>query len=1338
MPMAKALNIIFWAVMSCTTVNAQTVEISPAELSRVPIIGLGLESGRYWQQLRVVLGQDDAPSDTTMSISLPVWMVVADTDIDGLVDDEVRIVYVPTADETPNFFVSPATTANKITIGSLASAAAGGQIYVQFPIAVSVISQQTAVNYGPVVFADERETDMASGPETQMVTLAEFNTAGSMNLVALGPAFASDDADTTTSALGTVYPETEEVLALVLPDLVFDGGVGTASNAVGLGDGDDSNDVEYRFFLSTVADLEFVDETSAREAQTEVGDAYVEREGVGRAANLLFSDVESGTYYLYATSSVTGPIPLVRSRALKVRHEPVFQRLGPEITSTLDSGNLLDESGVPTGSSIQQLDIAYSLIDHDSEPAIHLFYSTSGELDQSSLNGDGAGGLTLTDALPLTAPEGLLQKEGRLLWDTLAPELVAAGDYYIYAAATDLQTTALIRSQGLIRVRHTPFLRLDPLDDEVTAGSDTIVTGGSRPQRFITFTWGRNGFDGDADVDDDASIGLYLSQLPATDSSEEAGFAIPNGADQMLTALTNGEVQLIFGDIPEDPDERADNHYVWDLWSLADSEFGVPETGLVHYVYGVIGDGENRRLDQMNGGRLNDAASRLVFMHPPTIRALQPVAPVTVGPGRSGRVGWDDMDLDDDARIRVLLSSEDRGEVSNYASVASGVAYVVNSTDGRAKVAVDSVLDLSEDSQVDRLEVRIDHLSRGLTTDDPIVDGEYFIYLAITDTGDFAQAMAVRAPGSVEVLGVGGEAASSSPIQLLPEAFSLGTGGQLLTFEVRIDAGTSVDLVQATFITDPDRFAAVDQNPQLDGVQPFVIGQGFQSAKLVTNDAVDDGTGVLKMRMGYFEPTVAEIAGLGIDRVLATFQLISLDVVGPVSIDLEVETATGQSSRLELNGQSVAELAMGPISVGELVAGRSTVSGNLVLEGRQDMTSQVDFFLRRWGDYAEFVDDIFALANDVDQARDGVQVDVSADGSFILTEVPAGRWDLHARLGGYLEGWVPGLELFPAQEVEGVLPASPGSGERPRILGGDVAGYLATDGSVVQDNEVTLADWDYVAAFFGLQAVVGEGSEHADITGDGEVNIQDLSLVGANFRRTGPAPVYKLAEATDGPSVDWLGPGEEVSLGEVVEFVVVGDGMANIRAYELDLTFDPAQWQWVAGGANVGSGLMQVQRRDHNRLLIGASVVGRDKDMQAVGTLLRWRLQALRERAEAPALQRARLVNRDHRISDVAIGGLLPSRPTAFALEQNTPNPFNPETSIDFSVPTGGRQVRLEIFDILGQRVAVLFDGEMAAGKHRLHWRGLDREGRPVASGIYIYRLQSGALRMAKRMVLVR
>jgi len=91
-----------------------------------------------------------------------------------------------------------------------------------------------------------------------------------------------------------------------------------------------------------------------------------------------------------------------------------------------------------------------------------------------------------------------------------------------------------------------------------------------------------------------------------------------------------------------------------------------------------------------------------------------------------------------------------------------------------------------------------------------------------------------------------------------------------------------------------------------------------------------------------------------------------------------------------------------------------------------------------------------------------------------------------------------------------------------------------------------------------------------------------------------------------------------------------------------------------------------------------------------------------------------------------------------FHLEQNYPNPFNPETAIDFTVPVGVNSVRLEVFDVLGRRVALLWDGEMAPGANRLYWRGLDQEGRPAASGVYIYRLESGEQELVKRMVLVR
>ncbi|MEE3258221.1 MAG: FlgD immunoglobulin-like domain containing protein, partial [Candidatus Latescibacterota bacterium] len=507
--------------------------------------------------------------------------------------------------------------------------------------------------------------------------------------------------------------------------------------------------------------------------------------------------------------------------------------------------------------------------------------------------------------------------------------------------------------------------------------------------------------------------------------------------------------------------------------------------------------------------------------------------------------------------------------------------------------------------------------------------------------------------------------------------------------------------------------------------------------KLVTNDAEEDGAGVLRLSMGYFEPTVNEIAGLGSDRVLATFQLRSLDVEGPVGIELEVETTTGQASRLELDGQAVAELTTGLASAGELVAGRATVMGTIALEGRQDMSAQVDFSLRRWGDYATFTDEVFAIANDGDPGKEGVQVPVQADGSFVLAEVPTGRWDLHAHLSGYLEAWIPGLELFPAQVVEGAQLASPGSGDRPRMLGGDVTGYLEVDGSSTQDNEVTLADWDFVAAFFGLDVIGGSAGERADITGDDKVNIQDLSLVGANFRRRGPVPVYK-AVATGDQRVQWVGPAGAVAAGETVEFNIIGDGLTGMRAYELELEYDPAQWQWVGIDIATGRELMSAERRDNNHLRVGATILGRDGDLRDLATLFRWRLQARRDGAGMPVLHRAIFVDAEYRAIAAAIDHNVQSTPLAFALQQNYPNPFNPETAIDFAVPTGIGAVRLEIFDALGQRVAVLWNGALAPGAHRLHWRGLDQQGRPVASGIYIYRLLSGNRSVAKRMVLAR
>jgi hypothetical protein len=78
--------------------------------------------------------------------------------------------------------------------------------------------------------------------------------------------------------------------------------------------------------------------------------------------------------------------------------------------------------------------------------------------------------------------------------------------------------------------------------------------------------------------------------------------------------------------------------------------------------------------------------------------------------------------------------------------------------------------------------------------------------------------------------------------------------------------------------------------------------------------------------------------------------------------------------------------------------------------------------------------------------------------------------------------------------------------------------------------------------------------------------------------------------------------------------------------------------------------------------------------------------------------------------------------PIEFALEQNYPNPFNPSTNIEFSIPNA-TPVRLEVFNVLGQRVATLVNGQtMTAGTHSVAF-----DASAMTSGMYIYRLQAGA-----------
>jgi hypothetical protein len=99
--------------------------------------------------------------------------------------------------------------------------------------------------------------------------------------------------------------------------------------------------------------------------------------------------------------------------------------------------------------------------------------------------------------------------------------------------------------------------------------------------------------------------------------------------------------------------------------------------------------------------------------------------------------------------------------------------------------------------------------------------------------------------------------------------------------------------------------------------------------------------------------------------------------------------------------------------------------------------------------------------------------------------------------------------------------------------------------------------------------------------------------------------------------------------------------------------------------------------------------------------------------------------------------------PSGFTLAQNYPNPFNPTTTIEYTIGSFddgsfGKHVQLEIYNVLGQLVRTLVDGERSPGSYREEWDATNTSGQRISSGVYLYRLQVGDENQTKKMLLLK
>ena len=132
---------------------------------------------------------------------------------------------------------------------------------------------------------------------------------------------------------------------------------------------------------------------------------------------------------------------------------------------------------------------------------------------------------------------------------------------------------------------------------------------------------------------------------------------------------------------------------------------------------------------------------------------------------------------------------------------------------------------------------------------------------------------------------------------------------------------------------------------------------------------------------------------------------------------------------------------------------------------------------------------------------------------------------------------------------------------------------------------------------------------------------------------------------------------------------------------------------------------------------------------------------------ESVNLEFARVVINDKEITNnvdrivTSVGAETTSQiPDRFALLQNYPNPFNPTTTINYAIPQShaNKNVRLEVYNLLGQRIRTLVNEKRTAGYHSIQWDGKNDFGVQVSSGLFLYQLAAGSFVEAKKMLLLR
>jgi hypothetical protein len=204
-----------------------------------------------------------------------------------------------------------------------------------------------------------------------------------------------------------------------------------------------------------------------------------------------------------------------------------------------------------------------------------------------------------------------------------------------------------------------------------------------------------------------------------------------------------------------------------------------------------------------------------------------------------------------------------------------------------------------------------------------------------------------------------------------------------------------------------------------------------------------------------------------------------------------------------------------------------------------------------------------------------------------------------------------------------------------------------------------------------------------------------------------------------------------------------GSGAVVLQDTNVAQTVHVGHWRHVIVERNKGNGQFGMVIKDENDVLMYKQVAVDMLPPLMAGAALRigrawfdvtnnWYVAPFRGK-----IDNVKVYNYALGIATTGVQGGSANVPLAFSLSQNFPNPFNPTTEIQFTIPKFDRVV-LEVYDLLGRKVKTLVDEQRHAGTHTVTWNSTNAANQQVASGMYFYRLRTGDFTAVKKMLLIK